>query len=142
MGNQNPVRIYILLLEEITLLCRQVSKREKLFCGKRNVPAFAISCYSMPALGNVENNFVKTFVYVQLSQKFFETIRKNKQFALTGKCFFESQQQFTVSKFCKKMFFFACINVKAMRLNKQCNFRPFIDGNSFVLTNRFSTSHI
>ena len=46
-------------------------KKGNCFSRRRSVSAFAISRYSMPGVGNVENNVVEKILYFQLSQKFF-----------------------------------------------------------------------
>ena len=46
-------------------------KKGNFFSRRRSIAAFAISCYSMPGVGNVENNVVEKILYIQLSQKFF-----------------------------------------------------------------------
>ena len=46
-------------------------KKGNFFSRRRSVAAFAISCFSLPGVGNVEKKVVEKILYVQLSQNFF-----------------------------------------------------------------------
>ena len=102
------------LLEDMTLLCLQISKLEQLDCKRFFDGAFANSCYSMLGLGNVKNAVVKKTIYARFIHKFLRYLVKRTQVAQTGNSLFE-RQLVLVSKIMQNDFI-SGVAIKAMRI--------------------------